>query len=222
MARLNVLVCMLAVLAGSGLAFGKIVIEIDNPSFEDDALNVMGANPTNIPHWIQHVNGPWQLNDANGVDLDSFGSDGIFSVRLSTLSDNSEFRLGDYNRLEQMVMIPNNAELTLDVYNASTSYVKAQVLVDTQLIGTYEVIDTGDPVWETRKYDLSNFASANENDTKAIQIQLYVSRTSFSGQFASVSFDNIALQGDPIPEPVSVSMLALGGIALMRRRIRRA
>lgn len=81
------------------------------------------------------------------------------------------------------------------------------------------IIDNTSATFETHTVDLSG--AAFDNLTSPVEFRIYFDRRHANGNGGSgTSFDNIALNGELIPEPSSAALLCLGALGLIARRRR--
>lgn len=84
----------------------------------------------------------------------------------------------------------------------------------TNLLNNYSI--TRDSAWHTFTYDLSSLAGINNQASVQFRMNDF-DHNDLNGDYWQ---DNIQLTGTPIPEPFSVVLFALGGVALLRKRRR--
>jgi hypothetical protein len=75
---------------------------------------------------------------------------------------------------------------------------------------------TKDDAWHIFSYDLSSLTAINNQSSVQVRINDF-NHGDLNGDYWQ---DNIQLTGTPIPEPFSVTLFALGGAALLRKRQR--
>jgi hypothetical protein len=78
------------------------------------------------------------------------------------------------------------------------------------------VFTFGNQIFNTMTLDLTSVAGAADNAAFAFRATTSQAST---GAF-NVHFDNVAVSGTAIPEPASITMVALGGLTLLLRRRR--
>ena len=195
------------------LSAGRAMGAINNPSFEADG-DLLWLDSGNATGWTDNVASPFGGN----VAAFNYHTDGLYGARVFTTTSGT-FSAGTDARVSQSVDLTGvgqllfDAKLSVHSYTISfpswQSFAEAAFYVDStmkwssQTPGTYadQAIDvTGLSGLHTLSFRLqANSAGSGGDD--------------ISNWF---EFDNVRA----VPEPASLSLLALGGLALLGRRRR--
>lgn len=163
--------------------------------------------------------------DGNGGDgVDFTDADGIFHAAGQALHWNDVSKSGDN---DAYIIITTNITLWYDIsirwdYKSDNTGDKTGPVsfdLDYQVggAGWINILDnyaiTRDDAWHEFNYDLSNLGI---NCQPSVQFRINdFDEDDLSGDYWQ---DNVQLTGTSVPEPMSIAFLALGGVALLRKR----
>jgi hypothetical protein len=165
---------------------------------DDNALQIQGTVPSNQAWWGLVWGSAWQLNSAPAP-----------AAPLSSLTLSFDARAVGGTSLE----------LSVGTHDGDASMAN-------NLLKTISLTSS----WQTFTYTLDTFAPSPDNTGTLDAAATYVifgatldqSGFGLTPQTVDVWLDNLTLTGPaatiPVPEPASLSLLALGGAALLRRR----
>jgi hypothetical protein len=173
-----------------------------NPSFEADGIVALDVG--NATGWADNIASPF----GGGVSGTAYHTDGALGAVLSSKPDGA-FSAGSNAYLKQSVDLSGvstvqfDAQLTAD-YNYWAPFLEASVYVDStkkwskQLLGTYA----------NQSVDVSGMSGKH-----TIEFRLEASTAgSVSGVSSSYAIDNVRV--NPVPEPLTLTLLVAGSLGL--------
>lgn len=205
---MNLRALMIAALLGgpqAACALGQIA----NPSFENSPAGLMpNGNPANPPLWGMPSDWTWRRNGAANGRSDrntglGFSTHGEWSLYVFA-STEGPHNVGDYLEFYQSVDLTGITEILFDARLRGGSFTDSVFFID------------GAPVWEENaagtyldvSVDTSGYSGLHD-----IGVGVRVFQAFGSSADGWTHFDNLRA----IPEPATLCLLVLGGLALRRR-----
>jgi len=215
------IVLTLAVVAIAGLGFTATSANaaiIFTESFESpvgDALEIPSGSTTfDNPVTTAMSTGSWvgRMQQTEGTTNPFSGNQFYEMNGSSTLDSSILFEVAAANTLA------NGNTLTVSIYSASvwsdTVDETFDVIVSGGAVGTQsDTADSGRGVWQQHTFDFTV-----TDATQAVDLQILATRGSTASEDMAIDLITV----DAVPEPATMSLLALGGLGLLRRRNRKA
>ena len=225
-----------ALLACAGVAQAA-VITVANGSFEtgvapagagqgNDAWSPLPASAPGVWEWTANASSPYGVYKVDttahppqtGAHFYT-AADGNYVLNLGAAADGSTPK-----QITQALSytVAAGDVFTLDFYVAKgrqtnsggSGTLTASILVDTTTIGTDATIATGDITGNTTDTWYHKTVTGTATGTGTLSISFAPNATAGGSPW----LDKVAMSVVAVPEPTSLSLLALSGLALMRRR----
>ena len=199
------------------------------------AVWTFGPNSTNytlVPQY-EYVQGT-PVMTAGGADYDADGGNGVAFTDAAGNSHGagqalhwSDVSKSGGNDAYIIIAIDTTGwqdmSIRWDYFSDNTGTKKGPVRFDLDYaVGSGDWINivnnyviTRDDAWHEFSYDLSSLTAINNQSSAQLRVNDIKEDTSKDGDYWQ---DNIQLTGTVVPEPISIAFLALGGIALLRKR----